>query len=96
MTTATRRVRRTAVHSATGELAPGFPIGPALLEALGALNQDVRDALTGERDKLNHHGYPEDLPLPALWWVAAACRPALMSAAHGYTAGRPIQGHSRL
>jgi hypothetical protein len=60
------------VHSATREIAPGFPIGPALLETLGAINEDVRDALTGERDKLNHDGYPEDLPLPALWWGATA------------------------
>jgi hypothetical protein len=28
----------------------------------------VRDALAGERAKLNGDGYPEDLPLPALWW----------------------------
>jgi hypothetical protein len=70
--TATRRAYRAAVHSDTRELAPGFPIGPALLQALGALNADVRDALEGERAKLDHHGYPEDLPLPALWWGAAA------------------------
>ena len=72
MTTATRRIYRASVHSATGELAPGFPIGPALLETLGNLNSDVREALAGERAKLNDHGYPEDLPLPALWWGAAA------------------------
>jgi hypothetical protein len=56
------------VRTASRELAPGFPIGAALLETLGDLNADVRDALEGERAKLNHHGYPEDLPLPALWW----------------------------
>jgi hypothetical protein len=73
VTTATRRVyRRAAVHSATRELAPGFPIGPALLETLSHLNTDVRDALADERAKLNDDGYPEDLPLPALWWGAAA------------------------
>jgi hypothetical protein len=55
------------VHSATRELALGFPIGAALLETLGDLNADVRDALAVERAKLSDHGYPEDLPLPALW-----------------------------
>jgi hypothetical protein len=72
VTAATRRVRRAVVHSVTREIAPGFPIGPALLETLATLNEDVRDALVGERDKLKHHGYPEDLPLPALWWGATA------------------------
>lgn len=72
MATATRRVYRATVHSEIRELAPGFPIGPALLATLGDLNRDVRDALEGERAELNHHGYPEDLPLPALWWGATA------------------------
>ena len=73
MATATRRVYRAAgVHSEIRDLAPGFPIGPALLATLADLNTDVRDALEGERAKLNHHGYPEDLPLPALWWGTAA------------------------
>jgi hypothetical protein len=56
------------VRSAPRELAPGFPIGAALLETLGDLNDDVRDALAVERAKLTNRGYPEDLPLPALWW----------------------------
>ena len=47
----------------------GWPIGPALLEALGDINQDVQEALVEERARLGDHGYPEDLPLPALWWV---------------------------
>jgi hypothetical protein len=68
--TTKRRVHR--VHSTTRELAPGFPVGAALLETLGDLNSDVRDALAHERAKLNEHGYPEDLPLPALWWSEAA------------------------
>jgi hypothetical protein len=68
VTKGTRRAYRAAVHSATGELAPGFPIGAALLETLGNINADVRDALAGERAKLAAHGYPDDLPLPALWW----------------------------
>jgi hypothetical protein len=68
MATATRRVSRAAVRSAPRELAPGYPIGAALLETLGDLNVDVRNALARERAKLNDCGYPEDLPLPALWW----------------------------
>jgi hypothetical protein len=48
--------RAAAVHSEIRELAPGFPIGPALLATLADLNTDVRDALEGERAKLNHHG----------------------------------------
>jgi hypothetical protein len=68
VTTATRPVLRLAVQSANGELARVFPSGPALLEALGDLNADVRNALAGERARLSHGGYPEDLPLPALWW----------------------------
>jgi hypothetical protein len=47
----------------------GWPIGPALLEALGDINEDVQEALADERARLSDHGYPEDLPLPALWWV---------------------------
>jgi hypothetical protein len=47
----------------------GWPIGPALLEALGDINGDVQEALAGERARLSEHGYAEDLPLPALWWV---------------------------
>jgi len=39
---------------------------------LGDLNSDVRDELRSERARLSHHGYPEDLPLPALWWRAPA------------------------
>ena len=47
----------------------GWPIGPALLEALGDINEDVQQALADERARLSEHGYSEDLPLPALWWV---------------------------
>ena len=50
----------------------GWPVGYALLETLGDLNADVREALAGERARLNYHGYPEDLPLPALWWTWGA------------------------
>ena len=47
----------------------GWPVGPALLEALGEVNRDVQQALADERARLSEHGYAEDLPLPALWWV---------------------------
>jgi hypothetical protein len=50
----------------------GWPVGFALLEMLGDLNSDVREALASERARLEHHGYPEDLPLPALWWSPGA------------------------
>lgn len=50
----------------------GWPIGRALLEALGDINQDVQQALADERARLSEHGYSDDLPLPALWWVATA------------------------
>jgi hypothetical protein len=56
---------------ATQECVRGWPVGPALLETLGGINSDVRDALANERDWLEDHGYPEDLPLPALWWAPA-------------------------
>jgi hypothetical protein len=49
----------------------GWPIGRALLEALGEINRDVQEALADERARLSKHGYSEDLPLPALWWVPA-------------------------
>ena len=49
----------------------GWPIGAALLTTLGELNSDVREALAEERASLSEHGYPEDLPLPALWWDPA-------------------------
>ena len=48
-----------------------WPIGAALLTTLGEINGDVREALADERARLNEHGYPEDLPLPALWWSSA-------------------------
>lgn len=57
---------------ATQELVRGWPVGPALLETLGDLNANVREALTAERARLTYHGYAEDLPLPALWWTPAA------------------------
>lgn len=47
-----------------------WPVGPALLERLGEINSDVHSALADERARLSEHGYPEDLPLPALWWNA--------------------------
>jgi hypothetical protein len=50
----------------------GWPRGSSLLEMLGDINADVQDALAGERARLREHGYPEDLPLPALWWSPAA------------------------
>jgi hypothetical protein len=46
----------------------GWPIGAALLTMLSEINGDIREALAEERDRLSEHGYPEDLPLPALWW----------------------------
>lgn len=55
----------------TQERVRGWPVGPALLDTLGDLNADVREALEDERAWLTHHGYPEDLPLPALWWTPA-------------------------
>ena len=57
---------------ATQERVRGWPVGPALLETLGDLNSDVREALADERAWLSRHGYPEDLPLPALWWTPRA------------------------
>jgi hypothetical protein len=45
-----------------------WPIGDALLTTLGDINGDVQDALADERARLSEQGYPEDLPLPALWW----------------------------
>ena len=56
---------------ATQECVRGWPVGPALLETLGGINTDVGDALADERAWLRDHGYPEDLPLPALWWAPA-------------------------
>jgi hypothetical protein len=55
-------------NPATQERVRGWPVGPALLEMLGDLNSDVDEALADERARLNYYGYPEDLPLPALWW----------------------------
>jgi hypothetical protein len=49
----------------------GWPIGAALLAMLSDINGDVHDALADERARLNEHGYPDDLPLPALWWAPA-------------------------
>ena len=47
----------------------GWPIGDALLKALGEINEDVQQALADERARLSEHCYSDDLPLPALWWV---------------------------
>jgi hypothetical protein len=60
--------------------ARGWPVGGALLQTLGDLNSDVQEALTSERARLRHYGYPEDLPLPALWWTPPA-RPKLVEVA---------------
>ena len=57
---------------ATQERVRSWPVGPALLEMLGDLNPDVCEALEDERARLSWHGYPEDLPLPALWWPPRA------------------------
>ena len=60
----------------------GWPIGAALLEMLGGINEDVREALTDERARLSESGYPDDLPLPALWWspaTDAASKPLLVA-----------------
>ena len=56
----------------TQERVRGWPVGPALLEMLGDLNADVREALEDERAWLTRHGYSEYLPLPALWWTPGA------------------------
>jgi hypothetical protein len=53
------------------ESARGWPIGAALLATLGDINGDVQEALADERARLSAHGYPDDLPLPALWWNPA-------------------------
>ena len=53
---------------ANQELVRGWPVGRALLETLGEANPEVGNALAAERARLTYHGYPEDLPLPVLWW----------------------------
>jgi hypothetical protein len=65
---------------ATQELVRGWPVGAALLQTLGDLNSDVGEALADERARLTEYGYPEDLPLPALWWTPQA-RPGLVEVA---------------
>ena len=57
--------------SAIRERVSAWPVGQALLERLGEINSDVQAALDDERSRLRAHGYPEDLPLPALWWTSA-------------------------
>jgi hypothetical protein len=57
---------------ATQERVRGWPVGDALREALGEVNSEVHEALARERAWLDYHGYPEDLPQPALWWSPAA------------------------
>jgi len=52
-----------------------WPVGPALNETLGTVNADVHEALQDERSRLREHGYPEDLPLPALWWTPRGAAP---------------------
>ena len=56
--------------TATRKRVSAWPVGPALLERLGEINSGVQTALADERARLSQHGYPEDLPLPALWWTA--------------------------
>lgn len=58
--------------TATRKRVSAWPVGPALLERLGELNSDVQRALVAERARVSGQGYPEDLPLPALWWAADA------------------------
>jgi hypothetical protein len=73
--TATVRPRLLSVveDRTTRERLRGWPVGPALLETLGNLNADVRDALAAERNRFDRDGYPGDLPLPVLcWWSPAA------------------------
>jgi hypothetical protein len=65
---------------ATQELVRSWPVGAALLQTLGDLNPHVGEALADERARLTEHGYPEDLPLPALWWAPRA-RPELVEIA---------------
>jgi len=48
-----------------------WPVGGALLDTLGTINEDVHDALAAERARLDERGYPGDLPLPVLWWNPA-------------------------
>lgn len=52
-----------------------WPVGPALLETLATVNSDVHEALQDERTRLSEHGYPEDFPLPALWWTPPVSAP---------------------
>jgi hypothetical protein len=56
----------------TQEWVRGWPVGPALLETLGEANPAVGNALATERARLAYRGYPDDLPLPALWWAPRA------------------------
>ena len=53
----------------------GWPVGPALVDNLAAVNLDVHEALADERARLSKHGYPDDLPLPALWWTPRDAAP---------------------
>ena len=62
-----------------GKPVRGWPVGHALLEALGGMNEDVQEALADERARLCAHGYPPDLPLPALWWTRPASRSSRQS-----------------
>ena len=52
-----------------------WPVGAALVDNLAAVNSDVHEALVDERARLSEHGYPDDLPLPALWWTPRAAAP---------------------
>jgi hypothetical protein len=59
---------------ATPRRVSAWPVGPALLEKLGEINSHVGTALADERARLSEHGYPADLPQPALWWTGDELR----------------------
>ena len=62
--------------AATQARVRAWPVGDALLATLSDANPDVGDALAAERAWLSRNGYPQDLPLPALWWTG---RPVALS-----------------
>ena len=65
-------VFRVVADTAARKRVNAWPVGPALLERLGEINSDVQSALADERARLSEYGYPDDLPLPALWWTVDA------------------------
>jgi hypothetical protein len=60
---------------ATRKTVRGWPVGPALNETLAGVNPGVHEALQDERARLREHGYPQDLPQPALWWTPPVAAP---------------------